>query len=479
MAAARRRGWMMAACLAVPAFGLGAPVSGPASAAPVAAHGADAPWTASAEALGAEHWIARWPGAATVRLDPTAVAALNARLFDADPALARLSALPDALPSEAVRARIVALSTPSPRLRCLAGGREVDERDRRRWRASLGLRALERESSRRLGWALVTRRTALRTFPTDEPVFAACDDTDLDRFQESAFFPGTPVAVLHASADGRWRFVAGPTYAAWVRADALAMTDRDTALGFAARATRTVLEPVARLAATPEAPAVSRLALDMGVALPERRDWPLFDAVNGQGALASFVVEVPTRASDGTLSIATALLPRSEASHDGPLPASRANVLRQAFRFLGERYGWGHANGARDCSGFVAEVYRSIGIVLPRNTGDQARSPALARRSLAGLDREARRAAIAALAPGDLIYLPGHVVMVVGHDADGPWVIHSVHRLRTREAHGALRTWPANGVVLTPLRPLQFDETRDYLDAATALVRVLPEDPIE
>lgn len=459
--AARLRGWLAAACLALPTFGLAAP------------------FAATAEALSAEHWIARWPGAPTVHLDAAAVAALNARLFDADPALTRLSALPEALPADAVRARILALSTPSPRLRCFADGREVRERDHRRWRGSLGLRALDRDESRRLGWALVTRRAALRTFPTDEAVFAACDDTDLDRLQESAFFPGTPVAVLHASADGRWRFVVGATYAAWVRADALAMTERDTALDFAARATRTVLEPVARLATAPEAPAVSQLALDMGVALPERRDGPLADAVNGQSALASFVVEVPTRASDGSLAIATALLPRGEASHDGPLPASRANVLRQAFRFLGERYGWGHANGARDCSGFVAEVYRSVGIVLPRNTGDQARSPARVRQALDGLDREARRAAIARLAPGDLIYLPGHVVMVVGHDAGGPWVIHSVHRLRTRDADGALRTWPANGVVVTPLRPLQFDETRDYLDAATALVRVLPEDRIE
>ena len=48
-----------------------------------------------------------------------------------------------------------------------------------------------------------------------------------------AFFPGTPVAVLHASADGRWRFVVGATYAAWIPDGALAHTDRDTALGFA------------------------------------------------------------------------------------------------------------------------------------------------------------------------------------------------------------------------------------------------------
>lgn len=432
----------------------------------------------SAARLEAEHWIARWPGAEAARLDAHAVALHNARLFDTDPSVTRLDVLPEAMTPAAIRERVLRLSSLPAAPRHAADGRPIDETDRQRWVAALGLDALETGDGtpRPLGWALVTQRAALRTFPTTERVFSAPGETDLDRFQESALFPGTPVAVLHASADGRWRFVVSATYSAWIPEAALAHTDRDTALGFAARATRMMLEPVARLAHTPEAPAVSGLALDMGVALPERRDWPMTATVNGQSALASHVVEVPTRGADGALALTTALLPRSAASHDGPLPASRAHVLRQAFRFLGERYGWGHDFGARDCSGFVSEVYRSLGLLLPRNTGDQARSPALARQSLEGLDRTARLAAVAALAPGDLLYLPGHVVMVVGHDAHGPWVVHDVHTLRVRDARGDLVAWRANGVVVTPLLPLHVDARTDYLDAATTLVRVLPAD---
>lgn len=410
-------------------------------------------------------------------MEPVAVAAQNARLFATDPSVTRLDALPPTLTHGAIGARINALSSPPTAPRHGEDGRRLGDEDRARWLASLDLAALEPAGDERaLRWALVTRRAALRTFPTRERVFSQPGETDLDRFQESAFFPGTPVAVLHASADAQWHFVIGATYAGWIEATALAHTDRDTALGFATRATRLVLEPVAPLARTPDAPELSGLALDMGVALPQRRDPPPSAVVNGQGVLASHVVEVPTRGADGELVIREALLPRGHATHDGPLPASRANLLRQAFRFLGERYGWGHDFGARDCSGFVGEVYRSVGLVLPRNTGDQARSPAFARQSLAGLDREARLAAVARLAPGDLLYLPGHVVMVVGHDADGPWVIHDVHRLRVRDADGGLVEWRANGVVLTPLLPLWVDASTDYLDAATTLVRVLPAD---
>ena len=87
----------------------------------------------------------------------------------------------------------------------------------------------------------MTQRASLRTFPTTERVFSAPGDTDLDRFQESAVFPGTPVAVLHASADGHWRFVVGATYAAWIPEAALAhketahyATWRDTVAGMMA-----------------------------------------------------------------------------------------------------------------------------------------------------------------------------------------------------------------------------------------------------
>ena len=71
------------------------------------------------------------------------------------------------------------------------------------------------------------RRSTSRTFPTPQrhplrpghatrrpahlPHRAArvqrAGDTDIDRFQESALFPGTPVAIAHRSRDGAWWFV--------------------------------------------------------------------------------------------------------------------------------------------------------------------------------------------------------------------------------------------------------------------------------
>jgi cell wall-associated NlpC family hydrolase len=175
-------------------------------------------------------------------------------------------------------------------------------------------------------------------------------------------------------------------------------------------------------------------------------------------------VDLPTRDTGGALRVVPALIPRAADTHDGPLPATRANVLRQAFKFLGERYGWGHDFDGRDCSGFVCEVYRSLGILLPRNTRDQAVCPALATTPVApDWPRSRRLEAIHALLPGDLVYTRRHVMIVVGRDDDGPWVIHDTHEGRTAGAN-------ANGVVLQPLLAI---DGGDVIDALTAVVAVL------
>src|SRR5690606_41425312 len=61
-----------------------------------------------------------------------------------------------------------------------------------------------------------TSRADMRTFPTTLRVFRAAGDTDIDRFQETALFPGTPLLLLHRSRDSEWWFAISPLYAGWV-----------------------------------------------------------------------------------------------------------------------------------------------------------------------------------------------------------------------------------------------------------------------
>jgi cell wall-associated NlpC family hydrolase len=320
---------------------------------------------------------------------------------------------------------------------------------------------------------MAVKRTALRAFPTDLRVFNRQGETDIDRFQESALFPGDPVAIAHASTDAKWLFVVSARYAAWVAADAIAEGDRATVLGYGARKPhRIVTGAKPRTVFTREEPRVSELQLDMGVRIPlanVAQDQP----VNGQHPYASWILDLPVRGNDGRLGFAPALMQRNADTSADYLPLTRANLIRQAFKFLGERYGWGHAYNGRDCSGFVSEVYRSMGVELPRNTSDQSVSPAFDRvHFAANATREARMAAVDALDVGDLIYIPGHVMMFAGRIDGMPWVIHDTNGGSFLAADGTLRAMQLNGVSLTPLVPLRFGKDHDYIDRITNIVRM-------
>ena len=116
----------------------------------------------------------------------------------------------------------------------------------------------------------------------------------------------------------------------------------------------------------------------------------------------SWILDLPIRSNDGRLSFAPALLQKNTESSAAALPLTRANVIGQAFKFLGERYGWGHSYNGRDCSGFVSDVYRSMGVQMPRNTSAQAVSPVFSRSHFdTHTTRQQRMAAVAALDVGD------------------------------------------------------------------------------
>ena len=113
-----------------------------------------------------------------------------------------------------------------------------------------------------------------------------------------------------------------------------------------------------------------------------------------------------------------------------------------------------------------------MGIELPRNTSAQAVSPVFARTAFTADDtREARMAAVAALDIGDLIYIPGHVMMFLGTVDGQPWVIHDTNGGTMLGADGTPRALALNGVSITPLLPLRFGAEHDYVDRITSIVR--------
>jgi cell wall-associated NlpC family hydrolase len=255
----------------------------------------------------------------------------------------------------------------------------------------------------------------------------------------------------------------------------VALGTKETVLGYPAKAPyRIVTGARVRTVHTRERPEVSEVTLDMGTRVP-LADVPRDTPVNGQHPYSSHVIELPVRGADGTLAFAPALLQKITDTSPEYLPLTRANIIRQAFKFLGERYGWGHSYDGRDCSGFVSEVYNSMGVRLPRNTRDQATSPALQHTLFTEKDgSDARMAAVKTLDVGDLVYIPGHVMMVIGHVDGQPYVIHDTNGGSYLGPDGKVRSLHLNAVSVTPLMPLMFNPRQRYVDRITSIVRIRP-----
>ena len=425
----------------------------------------------TASMLSPEAWIARLDAPDAIVLDAEAIATQNARMRREDASIHDPLAVPDRIDRRTVTGWIEATSKRPTAQRFTVDG-EVSPAMLDDWIDALALDAVPARVAPRFG--LVVRRADLRAFPTATRVFSRPDDTDIDRFQEDALFPGAPVAVVQSSRDGAWLFVVSERYRAWVEARHVAIGSRADVAGYAARAAQGVVVTgaTARTVVTPEAPEVSDVQLEMGVRVP-RVDWDAGRALHGQVPAFGRVVELPVRGDDGTLSFAPALLPAAADVADDVLPHTRAALIRQAFKFLGERYGWGHSYNARDCSGFVSEIYRSLGILLPRNTSAQAVSPALNRIALApDMPHAQRLQRLREADVGDMVFIPGHVMMVIGHVDGEPWVIHDTAGMSVRDAGGSVVRLPLNGVVVTPVAPMLSGEDGFTIDRITSIQRV-------
>jgi cell wall-associated NlpC family hydrolase len=421
-----------------------------------------------------EYWIARQAHPDAVILDPPAIAAQNARLLKLDPSMYDLQRLPQTLERAQVAQWIGALSERPTEAVFDVDGKQIAAATLDALVANVSIGAIAQHTRTRYG--LVVRRAALRTFPTRLRVFSTRGDTDIDRFQESELFPGTPVAIVHTSRDGDWYFVVSPRYAAWMEKRFVAEGSAQQVFGYVEKTPyRVITGAVDHTVSTQEQAAVSQLQLDMGVRVPLLTDWSADQPVNGQHPYTSHVIELPLRADDGSLHFTPALLQKNADSANAYLPLTAGNVLHQAFKFLGERYGWGHSYDARDCSGFVSDVYRSMGIEMPRNTSKQAVSPALNRRLFSAADdHDARHAAALALEVGDLVYIPGHVMMVIGSIDGAPYVIHDTSGLSYRAPDGRVTRVKLNEVSVSPLLPLLFNGKQSYVDRMTSIVRMRP-----
>ena len=422
--------------------------------------------------LSAEHWANKAKQPDEVLKDERGILALAEEAFASDPHMVDLAAYADELTHAEVTDIILSMSKPYESELYYRDGGKVETADYDGYERSLNLAELTDNVVVRFG--MVLQRADMRSWPTEDVVFKSQETIELDRFQENALFPADMVAVLHESNDGQWVFVQSFNYAAWVQKDSIAIGQRNEILDYK-NAARFLVVTGSKVATNfnPHAPTISELQLDMGVRLPLADLEDATHNVDGQDHAASHAVRLPVRDENDELGFRTALIARSQDVQQGYLPFTRRNIVEQAFKFLGDRYGWGHSYNARDCTGLVAEVYKSFGIQLPRNSGQQGLSPiGDSIQFTAASSEEEKLKAVKAADVGDLLYSTGHVMLYLGTLEDMPYVIHDLSGFGWAGDDGEVQEAVLNGVSVTPLMTLHSSRDTTYFEEIYAIKQI-------
>ena len=262
-------------------------------------------------------------------------------------------------------------------------------------------------------YGLVVHYASQRFLPTNEGLFAQKDNYDFDQLQNSALDVGTPVAVVHTSADGLWYYVMTEISDGWVEAKNIALGDVNQVKEFSEdKDFAVVIKPKADIFLNESMTDYYDYAR-MGMRLP----------LSGVDA-GRVTVNIPVMDADGTLAVKEAYM-NAEDVNTGFLAFTARNIYKQALMMLNQPYGWGDMYGEQDCSRFLQMVFATVGISLPRDSKDQKKVSS----SIVDFDEKSndaiKIAAIAkAPAANTLLALKGHIMLYLGMVNGKPYVIH-------------------------------------------------------
>ncbi|HCM42943.1 MAG TPA: hypothetical protein DIS66_06510 [Candidatus Omnitrophica bacterium] len=266
-------------------------------------------------------------------------------------------------------------------------------------------------------WAAAVKHASVRVIPTDKGMLEEKGDVEFDMVQNTKFKTWTPMAVYHTTKDGEWAYVQGTYARGWIKSRDIAIFETKEKLKSYVERKRDFLVvtgldiPVFSNPGLTEVRAVAQ----MGTRLPL------------QGETGNYFESLlPVRGQGGAVVLEKILVSKASDVSKGRLPYTQRNIIRQAFKLLGARYGWGGFYDGRDCSGFTFDVFMSMGLDMPRNSKEQG----VIGTFLNGFEpfkSEQQKIATLAIAKEGitLIRMPSHIMLYLGQINGLHYVIHS------------------------------------------------------
>lgn len=264
-------------------------------------------------------------------------------------------------------------------------------------------------------WGVAVKAASVRALPTDVEMLEQKKDIEFDQLQFTQIKTCTPVGIFHTSNDGKWFYIQAPYARGWVKAEDIAIfPTRDELKKVIQQKSFLVVTGESILVYADETFRKEFQAPSMGSILPL-----------AEKTEAAYVILLPVRGADGAASMEKKYI-RLTDDVSTKFPAfTQKNIIRQAFKLLGARYGWGGMYNGRDCSGFTQDVFLSLGVAMPRSSKGQAFiGTQLGYFEYKG-DTDAKKEMLNAAIPGiTILRMPHHMMLYLGQENGQYYVIH-------------------------------------------------------
>jgi hypothetical protein len=261
----------------------------------------------------------------------------------------------------------------------------------------------------KIKYGVASYPVVVRSIPFGEKFMEKPDDPEFDMLQFTRLKVWDPVAVYHTSTDGKWVLIQSPYIRGWAEASGIVTFSSMETLKNKLSKFLVVLGESVEMYKDPQL-TQRWMRVSMGTKLAYR------GKENGV-----HVVSMPVKG--GTFKNGYISARADVADHF--LPFTQANIIRQAFKLLGARYGWAGQYYGRDCSGFIQDVYLGFGIDMPRGSKGQTFVGTQLGHLEYKSDGEARKQILDQASPAiTLLRMPSHQMIYLGKENGQYYVIH-------------------------------------------------------
>lgn len=359
-------------------------------------------------------WIARDSSAEEVILDAGGVAKLNRAIYNLNEYMYRLEDIGEEISGEEVKDLIGDPQMPPKTPYYNAKGKLYSQKFYADLLQNMNLETVP--ETNKITFGLTVTRTNMRTHPTLEAALKKPGEKDFDRFQDTSIEPAQFAAKIHSSQDGKFAYVLAAYDRGWVLEKDIAWAKDKKEVEAYFQSPKTLVNLAPKTAVYQGLSGKNAWAsIHMGTTLPllksdDKKPW---------------VVKLPGKNAQGELTVKHGHIPWGAEVQEGFLPYSPANIIRQAFKLLGDPYDWGGKKGGRDCSQFLLEVFAACGVNLPRNSFYQAEAAAELFTLTSGVTFPPKEEVLKEARPGiTLLQMPGHIMLYLGEYQGRFYVIH-------------------------------------------------------